>query len=78
VQTKKGAWVEAFTDTAIGTAINFPLNMLAMWYIFHMELTVVQSSLLLWFIFTSIAIVRKYYLRLYFDKRSKKIVDSDK
>lgn len=74
---RKAAWVEAFTDTAIGTAINFPLNMLAMWVIFRLELTVFQSSLLLWFIFTSIAIVRKYYLRMYFEKKSNKIVDSE-
>lgn len=74
---KKAAWVEALTDTIVGTAINFPLNMLAMWFIFRMNLTVFQSSLLLWIIFTSVAIVRKYYLRLYFEKKSKTIVDSE-
>lgn len=75
---KRAAWVEAFTDTAIGTVINFPLNVIAMWTIFKLELTVMQSSVLLWLIFTTIAVVRKYYLRLYFEKKSKTIVDSDK
>lgn len=76
-QNKKAAWIEAITDTAVGTAINFPLNMLAIWVIFRLELTVFQSSVLLWSLFTALAIVRKYYLRRYFEKRSNKIVDSE-
>jgi Na+/glutamate symporter len=65
----KQAWVEAIGDTALGTVINFPLNMLAMWIIFRLELSVVESSVLLWIVFTTVAIVRKYYVRLYFSKK---------
>ena len=72
------AWKEAISDTVIGTVINFPLNMLAMWLIFKMKLGVVSSSVLLWVVFTSVAIVRKYCLRVYFEKKTKTIVDSDK
>ena len=64
---------EAVSDTVIGTVINFPLNMLAMWVIFEAQLTVFQSSVLLWAVFTSIAIVRKYTLRIYFEKNKKKV-----
>lgn len=73
----KAAWREAIWDTAIGTMINFPLNMLAMWFIFMAQLSVFESSALLWFIFTSVAIVRKYFMRIYFEKKSKQIVDSE-
>lgn len=73
----KAAWREAICDTIIGTMINFPLNMLAMWFIFMAQLSVFESSVLLWFIFTSVAIVRKYFMRIYFEKKSKQIVDSE-
>ena len=65
----KAAWKEAISDTIIGTIINFPLNMLAVWTIFHLKLTVFESSMLLWIIFTSVAIIRKYFLRLYWKKK---------
>ena len=65
----KKAWTEAISDTFIGTIINFPLNMLAMWFIFQYNLTVVESSVLLWIVFTAIAIIRKYYVRIYFSKK---------
>lgn len=66
------AWTEAISDTVIGTIINFPLNMLAMWFIFRFKLSVVESSVLLWAVFTIIAVVRKYYVRIYFSKKSRK------
>lgn len=69
----KLALKEAISDTVIGTVINFPLNMLAMWIIFKAQLTVFQSSVLLWAIFTSIAVVRKYTLRIYFKNNKKKV-----
>ena len=74
----KPALREAVMDTIIGTLINFPLNILAMWTVFTLEMTVIQSSLFLWLIFTMIAIVRKYYTRIYFEKKSKVKLTSDK
>jgi hypothetical protein len=74
----RAAWREAISDTIIGTIINFPLNVLAMWFIFKAQMGVFMSSAFLWLMFTSVAIVRKYCLRVYFEKKSKTIVDSDK
>lgn len=74
----RAAWKEAISDTVIGTIINFPLNMLAMWIIFQTNMSVFESSAFLWLVFTSVAIVRKYCLRVYFEKKSKTIVDSEK
>ena len=68
----RAAIKEAVIDTVIGTIVNFPLNVLAMWIIFTLEMSVIQSSIFLWIIFTSIALVRKYYLRVYFENKTKK------
>lgn len=65
----KAALKEAVSDTIIGTIINFPLNVIMMWVIFQSELTVMQSSILLWVVFTLIAIIRKYYIRVYYSKK---------
>jgi hypothetical protein len=65
----RAAWREAISDTVIGTIINFPLNLLSVWVIFEMQLTVLQSSALLWAVFTSVAVVRKYCLRIYFQNK---------
>jgi hypothetical protein len=67
----KAAWKEAVTDTAIGTIINFPLNLLSVWVIFELQLTVLQSTVLLWAVFTVIAVFRKYILRIYFKGKNK-------
>ena len=66
----KLALKEAVWDTVLGTIINFPLNMLAMWIIFRLKLSVVESSVLLWLVFTAVAIVRKYFVRIYYNKSS--------
>lgn len=76
--SNKQAWKEAFLDTGIGTVLNFPLNILAMWIIFELSLTVLQGSILLWFIFTVIALVRKYTLRVYFEGKEKDKLPSGK
>ena len=65
----RAALKEAVSDTVIGTIINFPLNVIMMWVIFRVELTVMQSSILLWVVFTSIAVIRKYYIRVYYSKK---------
>ena len=65
----RAALKEAVSDTVIGTIINFPLNVIMMWVIFRVELTVMQSSILLWAVFTSIAVIRKYYIRVYYSKK---------
>jgi hypothetical protein len=68
----KAALKEALSDTALGTVLNFPLNLLAMWTVFELQLTVLESSILLWAVFTAVAIVRKYWMRIYFENKSHK------
>ena len=69
----KAALKEALSDTALGTVLNFPLNLMAMWVVFELELTVLQSSLLLWSVFTAVAVVRKYFLRVYFERKASEL-----
>ena len=72
-RSDKAAWKESLSDTAIGTAINFPLNMLILTVTFAMELTVFWTALASWFIFTLVAIVRKYFVRKFFAKKEKQV-----
>ena len=60
---------EAITDTAIGTAINFPLNAAMMTLAFPLELTAIQASLMFTGVFTLMAIVRKTAVRMHFAKK---------
>lgn len=69
-QCDKRAWTEAISDTAIGTLINFPLNIGLLSVTFAMEFTVFWTAVCSWFMFTSVAIVRKFFVRRYFDKRN--------
>lgn len=66
----KKAWTEAVSDTAVGTIINFPLNLLVLSFAFNLELSVFSTAVITWVVFTVIAIVRKYMIRLYFKKKS--------
>lgn len=68
----KKAWIEAITDTAVGTVINFPLNLAVLYYAFSSKMSVLNTAILTWVVFTVIAIIRKYIIRIYFKK---KIVD---
>ena len=69
-RSDKLAWKESLSDTAIGTAINFPLNMLILTITFALEFTVFWTALASWFIFTIVAVVRKYLVRKYFAKKN--------
>ena len=63
------AWKEAITDTAIGTVINFPLNLLFLYVAFELELSVFKTAAMTWIVFTVVAIVRKYLVRKHFIKK---------
>ena len=65
----KKAWAEAISDTALGTLINFPLNIIILTITFELELTVFQTSVVLAVAFTVLAILRKYMVRTYFLKK---------
>ena len=68
----KKAWQEAIGDTALATIINLPLNILVLTITFKLQLSVLDTSIVLWVIFTIVAIVRKYFVRKLFISREQK------
>ena len=60
---------EAVLDTAIALMVNTPLNFGFIAYAYHLEMTAFQTSLWLTTMFTVFAIVRKYLIRILFDKK---------
>lgn len=60
---------EAVLDTAIALMVNTPLNFGFIAYAYHLEMTAFQTSLWLTFMFTVLAIIRKYLIRIKFDKK---------
>ena len=71
---------EATTDTLLATVINFPLNMLLLLvanrtFLSWMETEAQQifwTSVYLTVVFSAVAITRKTYVRLYFNKKNLK------
>lgn len=59
-------------DTAVGTVINFPLNFMLIWLAREIELTVLQTSVMMSVIFIVLAIVRKTTIRCVFHDQYKK------
>jgi len=66
---KKQAFKEAVTDTAIAAAINMPLNYILIATAFSLGMSALQSTFFFTAVFTVFAIVRKYYIRLHFERR---------
>ncbi len=75
---KKQAFKEAFLDTMLALSINFPLNILLVWIAFSLELGVVATSVFLTAVFTTVAIIRKTYTRLYFENKTREKNGIDK
>jgi|TARA_B110000858_G_scaffold186762_1_gene230268 hypothetical protein len=69
---KKQAFKESTIDTGLALLINFPLNILLLNIAYWGELTIFETSVFLTIVFTTFAIVRKTYTRLYFDKRNQR------
>jgi|TARA_A100001011_G_scaffold398545_1_gene503413 hypothetical protein len=67
---KKQAFKEAFLDTMLALSMNFPLNIGLVWIAFEFKLGVVATSVFLTAVFTTVAIIRKTYTRLYFLKKT--------
>lgn len=63
-------WWESTFDTFIGTLINFPLNIILLWSAKEMELTILQTSIYLCIVFVILAIIRKTFIRKFFNKKS--------
>ena len=77
---KKAAFKEAVSDTALALVINFPLNIFLLWianrtFIPNMVTEGQQifwTSVYLTVVFSIVAITRKTYVRLYFNKKQLK------
>ena len=67
---RKAAFKEAFSDTMFALIINFPLNLIMVYIAVYWKFTPFQTSLFLTVVFTTIAIIRKYYTRLYFENKN--------
>lgn len=66
----KQAWKESITDTALGTMINFPVNLCLLSITFTLGFNVFWTAFSSWFVFTVIAILRKFFVRKYFAKKN--------
>jgi len=69
---RKTAFKEAVADTFLAFLINFPLNILLVAIAFELELSILGTSIFLTAIFTTVAIIRKTYTRMYFETRNLK------
>ena len=67
--TNGKAWLEATLDTMLGMGINFPLNILLLYIATSLEFSVIMSAAFITGILTVIAIVRKYCIRNFFEKK---------
>ena len=77
---KKQAFKEAVLDTMLAMSINFPLNMALLYLANRYVVTrydteaeqIFFTSVFLTFFFTIFAIVRKTYVRMYFERKNLK------
>jgi hypothetical protein len=60
---------EAVIDTALAATINMPLNYLLVVIAFSLQLSALETTLFLTAVFTVFAIIRKYYVRLHFERQ---------
>lgn len=67
--TARNAFREAVADTALAFCINVPLNFAVVAFAYSQEFTAIETSILLTTLFTTLALFRKTYIRLHFEKR---------
>ena len=71
---KKAALKESLADTMAGLVINLPLNYALLAFGLYLELDALALTLFMTSVFTIIAVIRKYLIRLHFISRN---TDSD-
>jgi len=71
---KKAALKESITDTAAGLVINLPMNYALLAFGLYLELGALALTIFMTGVFTIIAVIRKYLIRLHFMSRN---TDSD-
>lgn len=69
---KWNAFKEACADTAIGSIINIPLNFVMISLAFYWGLSAAETTAFMTVVFTIIALSRKTYIRLHFQRRYQK------
>jgi len=74
---KQQALRESTIDTFLALIINFPLNIVLLNIAFWWDLTIFWTSVFLTIVFTTFAIIRKTYTRLYFDKRNQRKMEKN-
>ena len=63
---KKAALKESITDTGLGMFINLPANYLLLAIGLHFNMGALALTIFMTSVFTVIAVIRKYYIRLHF------------
>ena len=71
---KKNAIRESITDTAAGLVINLPMNYVLLAFGLYLEMGAIALTIFMTGVFTIIAVIRKYLIRLHFMSRN---TDSD-
>ena len=65
------AFKESFSDTILGTLVNFPLNYAMILFCLWLEMDALMMTIFMTSILFILAVARKYYVRIYFDRRNK-------
>ena len=65
----KAGWYEAICDTVVGTAINFPLNVLLLYTASSMNMTILGTAVFITASLFILAVLRKYIIRQKFQKK---------
>jgi len=66
------AFKESISDTMIGTFINFPLNYVMVVVCLYLEMGALLMTVCMTSVLFILAVTRKYYVRVWFNKRSLK------
>jgi hypothetical protein len=64
------AFKESFSDTILGTMVNFPLNYFMVVFCLWMEMGALLMTVCMTSVLFILAVARKYYVRIYFDRRN--------
>ena len=72
MKINKDALKESITDTTLGAIVNFPLSWLTITIVLHFTHNSFIISLSQLIVLSILAIIRRYYTRVYFDKRNKR------
>lgn len=67
----KKALKESFSDTVLGTLVNFPLNYVLIAFCLSIEMSAFTMTVFMTAILFILAVTRKYFVRVHFAKGEK-------